>query len=187
MQTIQGRNKVKEIKGVSSAISPSSHSNNEAYLVDSFLHRLEIADAIEVSTSSDLLQRYNHVWENAHWFDRIQTIYPIDKKAKNSDDCQNASGTLNCWKVQDCPSSERLSGIKMMQESLLLYKYEASEYHRTSRPMNEVKTGSSSLPVNLSHEPLAMIDICSRLLLAAKQRNSVMALKSDLQVGKTLG
>lgn len=54
--------------------------------VESIYQKLQVVKEIEIITNSDILLRYNHVWQNAHWFNDVQLIYPssgIENSARN--------------------------------------------------------------------------------------------------------
>lgn len=141
-------------------------------LIDSFKHRLEIVEEIEILTSSNLLQRYNHVWNNSHWFEGIQTIYPLNDEDEKENENEIRREMNN--RIKSCLSNKCLMGIKIMQESLLLYKLESPEFIGSITSMNVIHNQSSSLI-----ESVAMIDISSRLLTAAQHSRMMM---TDLQV-----
>lgn len=140
--------------------------------ISTFPYRLQVIEEIEILTSSPLLQRYNHVWQNAHWFEGVQTIYP----ASNSGEAH--------WRVKDCPSAERLDGAKSMQESLLMYTFETSgNALPRSRPSTRPSFSSnkSSNLLGSPNESVAILDICSRLLDVAKTGTEMRATRNDFQ------
>lgn len=179
------------------SFSIESHLRSSQYdissLIDSIVWRLEVVDEVEIVTDTNVLQRYDYVWQNVHWFEGVQTIYPT-RRATEDNNVVRELGTpteldiVNNWRVEDCPSAECLNGAKLMQESLLLYKLEMVY---TSVPSGLAST-RLALPVappspffkhsNLSAESLAMIDICSRLLVAAKHSHGINSINTDIQV-----
>lgn len=196
-------------------LSQNNHHNNRFHgcsFADLISHRLHVVEEIEILTSSDLLQRYDHVWRNAHWFDGVQTIYPLshEKEKKRGEGSygrnhrEATTSSSSSWGISDdhsCPSVESLVGVKKVQESLLLYKLEPSEgtqasgvlreQHEINRSNNSSSTASfsqsqSSSFLNRSPETIAMVDICSRLINAAKQTTTTAVINSGLQVNITL-
>lgn len=144
---------------------PPSLHRNLIPIIDSLLNRLEVVEEIEILTDSDLLQRYDHLWQNVHWFANVQTIYPSVKES------QEQQQLLSNGAINDSLPQERLLGAKTMQESLLMYKFEAVE---ASQNKSLILPASPSLTC----DSIAMADICSRLLNASKE----IAVQKDLQV-----
>lgn len=148
-------------------------SNNGAM---DFLSRLQLADEIEILSENPLLWKYDHIWRNPHWFDCVQSLYPVGlgsqtKKEEEKDATdRNIAGSVPSWNPKESPSIVQLDGVKLMQESLMCYTFEG----------DRLGGGSSQLSFsqNLSTE-------CQRLLdgsQSTKQRGHSSRLLGDLPV-----
>lgn len=151
--------------------------NAPSQIVSTFSYRLQVVEEIEILTSSPLLKRYNRVWQNAHWFEKVQTIYPDNETTEEG------------RKVRNCPSPSRLEGAKSMQESLLLYIFEAQELTagnptkvRTRKPPSfALDRDRGPQQPHVSAEFASILDICFQLLDAAKPKDVIGTTKSDFQ------
>lgn len=189
------------------AASPAIRAEDHPDSVESICQRLQVVEEVEIITSTDILYRYNNVWQNAHWFHDVQLTCPSMSNRGYSPNCHWDSN-WNQWEFNNrnkgnskesstvvnredhaggCVLPDCAIGIKEMQKHMVSYTLEGAEGSRSSGSLSR-KAAARSMS-----ESVAVLDICSRLLSAAKEiEESKLWLKpdvhnnADLQVGITI-